>query len=73
MLDDLVTGSTAESRNEAGTAGVVVGVAPVGMVTVNPGRAGPGRVVTAIAWTARVHTSLLNRRAVDVQRRILIL
>jgi hypothetical protein len=73
MLDDFVAGSAAEAGDEAGAAGVVIGVAPVGVVTVNLGRAGSGRVVTATASTARVvHTSLLNERGEEVQRRILI-
>jgi len=51
MLDDFVAGSAAEAGDEAGTAGVVVGVAPVGVVAISLGRAGSGRVVTATAST----------------------
>jgi len=72
MLDDFVAGSAAEAGDEAGTAGVVVGVAPVGWcrsVWDERGRQGGDRYCLDRSGS---HTSLLNGRGVDVQRRILI-
>jgi hypothetical protein len=72
MLDDVVAGSAAEAGDKAGTASVVVGMAPIGMATLK--RQGPVIVKTVLASTVtEVHTSLSNGRGVVVQRRILIL
>ena len=73
MLNDVVTGSAAEAGDEAGTAGVVVRVAPVGVMALSLRRAGSGMLMIALDSTVREgHTSLSNGWAVDVQRRILI-
>jgi hypothetical protein len=71
-LNDVVTGGPTEAGDKTRTAGVMVGVAPVGVMT--PGRAGSRILKTALASTVpEVHTSVLNGQGVDVQRRILIL
>lgn len=71
MLNNVVVGSTAEASDEAGTAGIMVGVAPVGMATLK--RQGSDIVKTVqVSTVAEVHTSLSNGRGVVVQRRILI-
>jgi len=71
MLNDVVVGSAAEAGDETGAAGIVVGVAPIGMAALR--RQGPGIVKTVLASTVtEVHTSLSNGRGVVVQRRILI-
>jgi hypothetical protein len=71
MLDDVVTGSAAKAGDETGATGVVIGVAPIGMVT--PRRVGLGILAADLASTVtEVHTSLSNERGVVVQRRILI-
>jgi hypothetical protein len=73
-LDNVVARSATEAGNESCTAGVVVRVAPVGVINLRPRRAGSGMLVAAVSSTVPiVHTSLLNGRGVDVQRRILIL
>ncbi len=71
MLNNVVTGSAAKAGDETGAAGVVVGVAPIGMTTLR--RQGPSIVKTVLASTVtEVHTSLSNGWGVEVQRRILI-
>jgi hypothetical protein len=72
MLDNVVAGHATKAGNEAGAAGVVIGVAPIGMAALR--RHGPDIVKTVLASTVtEVHTSLSNGRGVVVQRRILIL
>src|SRR5439155_8805355 len=71
-LDNVIAGSPTEAGNETCTAGVVVWVAPVGVTT--PSRPGSRILMTGLASTVpAAHTSLLNGRGVEVQRRILIL
>jgi hypothetical protein len=72
MLHDVVVGSAAEAGDKAGAAGVVIGMAPIGMAALR--RQGLGIVKTVLASTVtEVHTSLSNGRGVVVQLRILIL
>jgi hypothetical protein len=72
-LDDFVAGRASEAGDEAGAASVMVGMAPVGMMAGSLGRTGASILKTGSASTPRVvHTSLLNGRGMDVQRRILI-
>src|SRR5882757_5338909 len=71
MLDNVVARSATEAGNETGAAGVVIGMAPIGMAALR--RQGSDIVQTALASTVtEVHTSLSNGRGVVVQRRILI-
>ncbi len=73
-LDNVVAGSATEAGDEASTAGVVVRVAPVGVMALSLRRAGSGMLMIALASTVRErHTSLSNGWGVVVQRRILIL
>jgi len=70
MLDNVVAGSAAEAGDEASAAGIVIGVAPIGMAAL---RQGPDIVMTVLASTVtEVHTSLSNGRGGVVQRRIWI-
>jgi hypothetical protein len=73
-LDNVVAGSATEAGDEASTAGVVVRVAPVGMMKLSLRQTGSGILAGAMVSTVpEVHTSLSNGWGVVVQRRILIL
>src|SRR5216683_1553240 len=73
-LDNVVAGGTTEAGDEASTAGVVVRVAPVGMMKLSLRQTGSGILADAMVSTVpEVHTSLSNGWGVVVQRRILIL
>jgi hypothetical protein len=52
MLDNVVAGGAAEAGDEAGAAGIVVGVAPVGMT--GRGRAWVGILFYALPSTMRI-------------------
>jgi hypothetical protein len=60
-LDNVVAGSPAQAGDEAGTAGVVVRVAPVGVMALSLRRAGSRMLMIALDSTVREgHTSLSN-------------